>query len=211
MTDRQDDDSDRFADEPWMDDADGDGGERDFAPEDFDADMIAAARMMPEPTADGDADAAGDDGALGWAEASETENGPPAGRRACAELGVSERRALQAELARHFGPRRAEAAARTFARDLGRAERSGARGRQAAIRSAARRLALRHPAMDEDDADRLAVRLMRVLAPAAAPEARAADGSVEAELRAATQALRQAAECLVRMERWLVEHDGARG
>lgn len=200
MTERQDHTDDRFEPDNWLP-QDEPADEPDFAAEDFDADMIAAAQMM-QPS--GDATGDPDDGYASFAETIDsTQPHSP---------DPVDREILKTEMARIFGARRAKAASRAFLQELSRQNRAAPdRPRAMLIGSAARRVAFRHPAMDDESADRLATRLARSLAPDTqkpVSQKPASNPGTVADLRAATQALRQAARYLLRIERQLSDQRG---
>lgn len=223
----------------WSDfeDAD-DKADIGFDAAEFDADMIAAARLMPPGKDELDEDAPRDDDDVddedyeSFADSIDGEDGAPTfdaeldehdqaqqrrGRRAEDLFEQPKmRQALRAELARVVGARRASAAAQLFIRDYMRLLRkqlqSTKRKEHLAaadlLQATARRFAWHHLVLDEKSAERLGRRVLRILGASerssgSREASETASPIVGADLRAATEALREAARHLLRVERRL--------
>lgn len=191
MTDHFD-DRDLPQDAPELDEAEGDDFQ-DFTVDEFDADMIAAARLLPDQTGD-DED---------YLDLTEQEQ-PRQARSAASDS--DRRQAILSAMRKTFGTRRSEAAARALASEIKRAgQRDEALFQPEATRKAITRFIRRAPDLSPDAAERLA----RDLHKAFRLQERPAQDGAHADLRAASEALRDAIRHLAALERRLAEGRGA--
>jgi hypothetical protein len=197
----------------------------DFSVDEFDADMIAAANLMPVETPSDDDQHITDDFDVltddyedfsAWRD----DERRPRTRKPhphTLHLSTQQRHALRSELARVFGKRHAERATKGFLSEISRLGRMGRSSdphqkAQAMIVAATQRLARRTSGLDKSATRKLAANITAAILP---PDDEAEDthalGSTAAELRMAKDALRQAARYLLRVERRISERDAGRG
>jgi hypothetical protein len=178
----------------------------EFTASEFEADAIAAARMMPDGAATDTA--AGRQAPIGRlprrAAPSQSPSESPS-QSPWPGIFAAERarRTLAAELARLVGPEHARAAGRALLTNYARRLSDAPDAPPAVpLRRAALWLARRLPGDDPARVEAFAVRLVQVLGLRGQARGAAAEPSA-ADLRAASQALRQAARHLLRVERRL--------
>ncbi len=219
MTDRINEPDDIDQDD-WQDATD-DDDLLDFTVDEFDGDMIAAASLMPDhitPEDDTDMlhddfDAMEDDPFDSFAEPMERPKPrPQQNRRKPQPLSTARRQALRVEMARVFGKRRAEAATDAFVSILNRlrSQAADAPDMQKLIAAATRRLARRATGLRDADVQNLARRILALFQPAPA-KSHAPQPTADADLRAAKDALRQAARYLLRVERRIADRQAGQG
>ncbi len=193
----------------------------DFTVDEFDGDMIAAASLMPDHiTPDDDTDILHDDfDAMEDdpfddfdEEVARPKRRPQQNRRKPAPLSPSRRQALRAEMARVFGKRRAEPATDAFMNILARLRRQSADepDLQQLVAAATRRLARRTTGLRDADVQTLTRRIHAVFQPVPSKPP-ASQPTMDADLRTAKNALRQAARYLLRVERRIADRQAGQG